>query len=80
MTLVCNLSVRVVGHAEVDFTLTRNDQEFLVLRVVPVLSLGNTRLGDIDANLSALHRMQRLRETSAIVTVHCEGIAKLVLR
>ena len=54
--------------------------ELLPLAVVPVLTLCNTGLGDIDADLTAICCMHQLSKATTIVTVHLERIFKLLYR
>ena len=54
--------------------------EQLPLAVVPVLALGDSRLRDVDAELTALRGLQQLRERAAPVCVHLQGKYRLLLR
>ncbi len=74
-----NLCVRVIGETEVNLAFAADDEELLVLRVVPVLSLCDAGMRDVDAYLSTLGGMQSLREASPVVAMHRQGIGELVL-
>ena len=61
-------------------SVTVDDDEELPLRVVPVLSLRNARLADIDGDLAAVEGVDEFGEAPAIVAVHLERIFELLLR
>lgn len=67
-----------IHFTELDAAASGDDTELLVLRVVPMLSLGDAGLGDIDRDLSALRRMEKLRKTAALVTMHRDRIRELI--
>ena len=46
--------------------------ELLPLGVVPVLALGDAGLGDVDAHLAAVQRVDQFRERAALVDVHLQ--------
>ena len=54
--------------------------EQLPLAVVPVLTLGDSRFRDVDAELAALRGLQQLRERAALVCVHLQRKYRLLLR
>ena len=54
--------------------------EQLPLAVVPVLTLGYSRFRDVDAELAALGRLQKLGERAPLVCVHLQGEYRLLLR
>ena len=54
--------------------------EQLPLAVVPVLTLRYSRLRDVDAELTALRGLQKLRERAAPVRVHLQGKYRPLLR
>ena len=65
---------------ELDQSRALHDAELLVLRVVPVLSLGDAWLGDVDRDLSTLRRVQNLRKAAPRIAVHRNWVRELVLR
>ena len=55
-----------------DQAVAGDDDEELPLGIVPVLSLCDTGLGDVDGELAVIGGFQKLREAAAIVAVHLE--------
>ena len=51
-------------------TMTRHHNKELPLGIVPMLSLGNTWLGDIDAYLTSIQRMHQLSKRTAVIHIH----------
>ena len=47
---------------------------------MPMLTLCNARLGDIDAELSAFLGFQKFGETPPVITVHLQRKRNLILR
>ena len=60
--------------------MTRDYDEELPLGVVPMLAFGDTRLGDIDADLSAIQGVDQLRETASVIHIHLQGECHLLFR
>ena len=56
--------------AELDETVTRDDDELFPLGVMPMFSLGDTGLGDVDAHLSAVEGVDEFGERAALVNIH----------
>ena len=51
-------------------SVTLHDYELLPLAVVPVLPLGDTGPGDIDADLTALWCVDKFSETASVIAIH----------
>lgn len=66
--------------ALLDQTMTLHHDEELPLAVVPVLSLGDARLADVDAHLSAVGQMHQLSEGTSLVHVHLHWISNFLFR
>lgn len=58
--------------AELDEAVARNDDELFPLGVVPMLALGDTRLRDVDAYLSAVEGVNQFGERSTGIDVHLQ--------
>ena len=56
--------------AQLDESVTTHHDEFLVLGVMPVLTLGDARLGDVDRHLPAVGGADNLGETAPLVDIH----------
>ncbi len=54
-------------------SMTSHYNEELPLGVMPVLSLCNSWLRDIDRNLTGIQGMNQLSETTSIINVHLQG-------
>ena len=67
--LKADLLIRV-DIALLDQRVTTDNDEELPLTVMPVLTLGNTGLRDIHAELSVIGGFQKLGERSAVIAVH----------
>ncbi len=65
-----DLSFGVVQVALLDETMATYHDEELPLGVVPVLTLGDARLADVDADLTAIQGMDQLGEGPSVVDVH----------
>ncbi len=65
--------------AHLDQAVALHHDELFPLAVVPVLALGYTRLGDVDANLPAVGRVDQFGERAAVVAVHFQVKNGLVL-
>lgn len=65
--------------AHLDQAVTLDDDELLPLAVVPVLALGDSWPGDVDAHLAAIRSMHQLGEGAAGVGVHLQVEGGLVL-
>ena len=57
--------------------MTGYHDEQLPFGIVPVLAFRDARAADVDADLSAVHRMYQLRKASPVITIHLKGILKL---
>ena len=55
-----------------DEAVTADHNEELPLGVVPVLTLGYTGLGDVDADLAAIQGVHQLGEGATVVNVHLQ--------
>ncbi len=53
--------------------------EKLPFGVMPVLTLGDARPGDIDADLAAILRVEKLGEGASVIHIHLEGIFEFFL-
>ncbi len=60
--------------------MTGNDDEELPLGVVPVLALGDSRLGDIDAYLTDVGALDKLGERAALIDVHLQRKRRFLFR
>ena len=49
-----------------------DDDKLLKLGVVPVLTFGDARLGDVDADLTCVEGMNQLGEAAAVIDVHLQ--------
>ena len=58
--------------AELDEAVARDDDELFPLGVMPMLSLGDTGLGDVDAHLSAVEGVDKFGERAAGIDVHLQ--------
>lgn len=58
--------------AELDEAVARDDDELFPLGVVPMLTLGDTGLGDVDAYLSAIEGVDEFGERTAGINVHLQ--------
>ena len=56
--------------AELDEAVARDDDELFPLGVVPMLTLGDTGLGDVDAHLSAVEGVDEFGERTTLVNIH----------
>ena len=56
-----------------DEALTANYDEEFPLGVVPVLALSDARLGDVDADLSAVKGVDELGKGASRVNIHLQG-------
>lgn len=56
--------------AELDEAVARDDDELLPLGVVPMFTLGDTGLGDVDAYLSAVEGVDQFGERATSIDVH----------
>lgn len=63
-----------------DQPMSMHHNELFPFAVVPVLSLCNTWLGNINRHLSTIHRMYKLCKRTSVVTVHLHRILKLLCR
>ena len=66
--------------SELDQGLSTYNKELLVLGMVPVVALGDSRLGNIHRELAALGGPDDLGEAAAVVNVHLQSIAEPVIR
>ena len=58
--------------AELDEAVARDDDELFPLGVVPMLTLGDTGLGDVDAYLSAVEGVDEFGERTAGIDIHLQ--------
>lgn len=58
--------------ALLDQSMPSNHNKELPLRVVPVLTLGNPGLRDVDRDLTAVQRMHQLRKRPTIIHIHLQ--------
>lgn len=58
--------------AELDEAVARNDDKLFPLGVVPMLALGDTRLRDVDAHLSAVEGVDEFGERTTLVNIHLQ--------
>ena len=75
------VAVLVLAHlAQLDKPVPVHYHEFLVLRMVPVLPLGDARFGDVHRELPPVGRAENLRETPTSVRVHLQIVSEPILR
>ena len=74
-----NLPFGVVEVALLDEAMTRHHDKELPLGVVPMLTLGDARLADVDAHLAAIQRMHQLGERASLVHIHLQREGDLLL-
>ena len=67
-----DLAFRVVEVALLDEAVATDHDEELPLGVVPVLSLGDAWLADVDAHLATIQGMHQLGEGSSVVDIHLQ--------
>ena len=67
-----HLAFWVVEVALLDEAVATDHDEELPLGVVPVLSLGNARLADVDAHLATIQGMNQLGEGASGIDVHLQ--------
>ena len=65
--------------SELDKGLPAYHQKLLVLAVVPMVALGDSRLGDVHRELPPFFCAENLGEAATVVGVHLQSIAELVL-
>lgn len=58
--------------AELDEAVARDDDELLPLGVVPMLTLGDAGLGNVDAHLTAIEGVDQFGERTAGIDVHLQ--------
>ena len=58
--------------AELNESVSADDNEGLPLAVMPMLTFGNPWFGDIDRDLTIIERMDELGEGSSVIYVHLE--------
>lgn len=58
--------------AELDEAVARDDDKLFPLGVVPMLTLGDAGLGDVDAYLSAVEGVDEFGERAAGIDVHLQ--------
>ena len=75
-----HLPFRVIKVALLYEAVALDHDELLELRIMPVLPLGDARLGDIDAHLTGIMGMHQFCETTAVVHVHLEREGGLLIR
>ena len=63
-----------------DEAVTAHHNEELPLGVVPMLALGNARLGNINRNLATIQCMDQFGEAATVVNVHLQREGDLLLR
>src|SRR5690554_1321518 len=64
------INLILVYLAKANNTLAAHNKKLLILSVMPMFAFGNTRLRNIDRNLSAVRRLQELRERTPIIYIH----------
>lgn len=62
-----------------DQAVTRNHNEELSLRIVPMLTLRDTRLADVHAELTVVGGLQEFSEAAAIIAIHLQIEGYLLL-
>ena len=63
-----------------DQTVTAHHHELFILGVVPMLSLGDTGLGDVHRELASIRRADDLSEAPPVVRLHLYRIDELLFR
>ncbi|MPM79012.1 hypothetical protein SDC9_126028 [bioreactor metagenome] len=66
--------------SELDQAPSTYNKELLVLGMVPMVALGDSRLGDVHRELASFSSPDNLSEGAAVVNVHPKRIAELVIR
>lgn len=62
-----------------DQAVAMDHDELLPLGVVPVLALGDTRLGDVNAHLTAVSGVDKLSEAIPGIAVHFHSVFELLI-
>lgn len=75
-----DLAFGVVQVALLDEAVATDHDEELPLGVVPVLTLGDARLADVDADLTTIQGMYQLGEGASSIDVHLQREGDLLLR
>jgi len=68
-----------IDPALLDKSVAAYDDEELPLRVVPVLTLGDARLADVDADLTTVEGVDEFGEGTSVVYVHLQWGSDLLL-
>ena len=75
------VAVFVFAHlAQLDQSVSVHHHELFVLRVMPVLALGDTRFGDIHRELPPVSSADNLREASPRIRIHLQVVSEPVGR
>ena len=77
--IVENLGIRVGFVSQLNESMTAYDCEVLKLGVVPVLALGDTGLGDVDADLTMGEGVEEFGEAASGIYVHLVIVDGLLL-
>ena len=77
--IVENLGIRVCFISQLNKSVSRDYCEVLELAVVPVLALGDSGLGDVDADLTMSEGVEELGEAAAGIDIHLVVIDGLLL-
>ena len=67
-----DFAFRVIEVTLLDEAVTFDDDELLPFGMVPVLTLGDAGLADVDADLSIVEGMYQLCKTAAVIDIHLE--------
>ena len=77
--IVENLGIRVGFVSQLNEAVTGNDSEVLELAVMPVLALGDSRLGDVDADLTMSEGVEELGEAASGIDIHFVAVYRFLL-
>ena len=67
-----NFTFGVIEVALLDEAMTFDDDELLPFGMMPVLTLCDAGLTDVDADLSAVEGMNQLGEAAAVIDIHLQ--------
>ena len=77
--IVENLGIRVGFVSQLNKSVTRDYCEVLELAMVPVLALGDSGLGDVDADLTMSEDVEELGEDASCIDIHLVVVYRFLL-
>ena len=69
----------VVEVALLNEAVAFHDNELFKFSIVPVLTFGDARLGDVDADLTAVEGVDQLCEAASVINVHLQWEGSLLI-